>query len=144
MSAARRTRFARLRGQAVIEVALLAPWVFFLFAGALDMGIYAYALIATEEAARTAVEYTSKNAATLADSAGACQYALTQMGAISNVRELSSCGASPLVVTAKAVTDADGYSASLVTVTYASLNLIPIPGVSSKLTIVRTAQMMLR
>src|SRR6266568_7932291 len=92
MSAAKRTRFARLRGQAVIEVALLAPWVFFLFAGALDMGIYAYALIATQEAARTAVEYTSKNAATLEDSAGACQYALTQMGAISNVRELSSCG----------------------------------------------------
>jgi hypothetical protein len=31
-------RVSRTRGTAVIEVALMAPWIFFLFAGALDMG----------------------------------------------------------------------------------------------------------
>jgi Flp pilus assembly protein TadG len=143
------TRFPQIprrqsRGQAVLEVALLAPWVFFLFAGALDMGFYSYALISSQEAARAAVEYTSRTSAAAADSAGACQYALVQMNGMSNVRSLSTCSSAPLVVTAKQVTDGDGFSASSVSVTYTSNTLVPIPGVSGQLVITRTAQMMLR
>jgi hypothetical protein len=123
---------------------MLSPWIFFLLAGTLDMGFYSYALIAAQEAARTAVEYTSKNSATLADSTGACQYALVQMGALANVRSLTGCTSAPLVVTASAVTDADGYSSSRVTVTYTGVTYIPIPGVTGQLTISKSAQMMLR
>lgn len=47
-----RLRSLRNRGHAVIEVALLSPWIFFLFVGTLDMGFYTHALIATQNAAR--------------------------------------------------------------------------------------------
>src|SRR5438128_767679 len=49
-----RHRRRRQDGHAVIEIALLAPWIFFLFAGTLDMGFYLSALIATQNAARVA------------------------------------------------------------------------------------------
>src|SRR5947207_14797502 len=47
------------RGHAVIEVSLMAPWIFFLFMGTLDFGFYSYAIIATQNAARVAVMQTS-------------------------------------------------------------------------------------
>jgi hypothetical protein len=141
---ARRRAKAGTRGQAVLEIALLTPWIFFLFAGSLDMGFYSYALIATQEAARTAVEYTSRSAAAAADSSGACQYALAGMRAINNVRNLSSCSAAPLVVTARAMNDPDGFSESSVSVAYTTDAFIPIPGIARQFTITRTLQMMLR
>ena len=132
------------RGNAVIEVALMTPGIFFLFAGILDVGFYNYALIATQNAARTAVEYTSRSATTAADSTGACTFALDHLNGMSNVRSLTTCNASPLVVTANAVTDADGYAAASVSVTYTTSNLVPIPGVKGQVSMTRTVQMMLR
>ena len=137
-------RVSRTRGTAVIEVALMAPWIFFLFAGALDMGFYSYSMIATENAARVAAEYTSKSVSTAADSSSACQYALDEMINLSNVRNLSKCDTSPLVVTATSLTGIDGSAASSVTVTYKTDFLIPIPGVTGQLNITRTVQMRLR
>ena len=130
------------RGHAVIEVALLSPWIFFLFMGAFDMGFYTHALIATQNAARAAAAYTSRSSLTAADSAGACRYALAELKAMSNVRNLSSCNSSPLVVTASSVTGTDGSPASSVSVTYKSNKLIPIPGLTGQLNISRTVQMM--
>ena len=48
-------------GNAVIEVALMAPWIFFLFVGVLDFGFYAYSFISVENAARAAVLLTSQS-----------------------------------------------------------------------------------
>jgi Flp pilus assembly protein TadG len=132
------------RGSAVIEVALLAPGIFFLFAGIMDVGFYNYALISTQNAARTAVEYTSRSASTAADSTGACAFALDHLNGMSNVRSLTTCSASPLVVTATAVTDADGYAAASVSVTYTTNMLVPVPGVKGQMSMTRTVQMMLR
>ena len=129
------------RGHSVIEVALLCPWIFFLLAGVLDVGFYSYALIAAENAARAAVEYTSKSTKTAADSVGACQYALDGLQALPNVRNLSSCSASPLIVSASQVTGADGKLASSVSVTYQTQVLIPIPGLAGSMNITRTVQM---
>lgn len=137
-------RNADQRGNAVIEVALMTPGLFFLFAGILDLGFYNYALIATQNAARTAVEYTSRSASTAADSTGACTYALGHLNGLNNVQSLTTCNASPVVVTASAVTDADGYPAASVTVTYTTSSLIPIPGVKGQVSMTRTVQMMLR
>ena len=39
-------------GNSVVEVALMAPWIFFLFVGVFDFGFYAYAGICMENAAR--------------------------------------------------------------------------------------------
>jgi len=134
-------RVRRRRGNAVIEVTLLAPWIFFLFVGTFDMGFYVYALITTQNAARAAATYTSRTSATAADSARACQYALAEMKAMSNVRSLASCSSNPLIVTASAVTGVDGWDASSVSVTYQSNRLVPIPGLTGRLNITRTVQM---
>src|SRR3984957_15436190 len=45
-------RKRREAGSSIVEVALLAPWIFFLFVGIFDFGFYAYAAICTQNAAR--------------------------------------------------------------------------------------------
>jgi len=40
------------RGSAVVEAALMMPWLAFLFMGVFDFGFYAYASICTQNAAR--------------------------------------------------------------------------------------------
>jgi Flp pilus assembly protein TadG len=135
---------AACRGHAVIEVALLSPWIYFLFMGTLDMGFYAHAIISTQNAARAAVAYTSRSSTTAADSTGACKYALAELKAMSNARTLTTCNSSPLLVTATAVTGVDGSPASSVSVTYKTDKLIPIPGLTNQLNVTRTVQMMLK
>lgn len=134
----------REHGHAVIEISLMAPWIFFLFMGTLDFGFYAYAIIATQSAARVAVMQTSQNSTTAANSTLACQYALTELNMLPNASSLNSCGALPVTVNATLVVDADGANASQVAVTYQSINMIPIPGLSGSLTLTRTAQMRLK
>jgi len=119
----------RERGHAMLETALLLPWVLFLFAGIFDLGFYNYALIATQNAARVAAWYTSQSSGTAADSTTACTYALAELQALPNVTSsLSTCNASPVVVTATKVTGTDGAQATQVSVAYTSPQLVPIPG----------------
>jgi Flp pilus assembly protein TadG len=132
------------RGHAVLEVALLSPWIFFLFIGTLDLGFYTHALIATQNAARAAAAYTSRIPLKVDDSLGACTYALAELNAMSNVRSLASCNALPLIVTASKVTGVDGSDASSVSVTYRTNKWIPIPGLAGQLTVTRTVQMMVK
>src|SRR5256885_10948530 len=93
------------RGHAIIEVTLMAPWIFFLFMGTLDFGFYAYATIAVQNAARVAVMQTSLNSTTAANSTLACQYALTELNTLPNASGLSTCGGLPVVVNAAALDD---------------------------------------
>ena len=65
-----RRRNGRERGNAVIEVSLLAPWIFFLLVGILDLGFYSYAAIATENAARVAAQYAAAGPSTAGEFAG--------------------------------------------------------------------------
>ena len=41
------------RGGAILELVLMAPWIFFLFIGVLDWGFYASALISLESGVRS-------------------------------------------------------------------------------------------
>jgi Flp pilus assembly protein TadG len=117
------------RGGAMLELALLAPWIFFLFAGALDCGYYAYALISVESAARVAALYASTSASTATDTSTACTYALQQLRGLPNVgAAITSCSANPVTVNAQVQNGSDGTAAALVSVTYQSLPLVPIPG----------------
>src|SRR5437588_8527311 len=117
------------RGGAMLELALLAPWIFFLFAGALDCGYYSYALISVESAARVAALYASTSASTAIDSSTACTYVLQELRNLPNVgASTTSCSADPVTVSAQIQNGSDGTSAALVSVTYQSLPLIPIPG----------------
>jgi Flp pilus assembly protein TadG len=42
----------RRSGNSIIELTFMMPWLLFLFVGVFDFGFYAYALIATQNAAR--------------------------------------------------------------------------------------------
>ncbi len=129
------------RGHAVVEVAFMAPWIFFLFAGAFDMGYYSHALIAVTNAARAGALYAASGGGGSSNTAGACAYALAELRGMPNVRNLTSCDALPLTVTTVPVTGADGAPAAEVRVVYQTPMLIPIPGLPGRLVIARTAQM---
>jgi Flp pilus assembly protein TadG len=142
------------QGNAMVEVALLAPWIFFLFVGVLDFGFYSYAAICTQNAARVAALANAYSSSAAPDAAGACITVLQEMKSLPNTRSLSSCGSGtcpstagpvnasqPISVTACAVTGPDGASAAAVTVAYLSVPLIPIPGIlMGQITLTRTAE----
>lgn len=139
-----RRRAERSRGTAVVEVALLAPWIFFLFIGVMNFGFAAYALISTENAARAAATYTSSDEAFADSTADACQYARAELNSLPNVRNLTSCGALPLIVTASKgqCPSADaGSVCSTVTVTYQTVPMIAVPGMPGQLTVTRSVQL---
>src|SRR3954452_13019886 len=101
----RRSR-ARRRGGAMMEMAMLMPWVFFLFIGALDWGFYAYSLISMQAAIRTAVLYTSSSDATKANQATACMLVLKELKTLPNMSGVTDCSSNP-VVTANGVAGPD-------------------------------------
>ena len=61
-----------------MEVVLMAPWIYFLFMGTLDMGFFTHAMIATQNAARAAAASTSRSSATADSVPVACKYALAR------------------------------------------------------------------
>ncbi len=137
------------RGNSLIEFSLIFPWYIFLFVGALDSGFYAYALIATQNAARAAAVYCSSSASAAIDSVTACTYAADQLRGMPNigVSYAAGCSGSPLTVTAALLNSssspqsADGNPATQVTVTYVTPQLVPIPGIfPGQLTITRSVQ----
>ena len=144
----------RESGHSVVEIALLAPWIFFLFIGVCDLGFYLYAATCTQNAARIAAIQT---AASPGNSTGqlqviACNAAILEMLRVPNTHELTSCGGSPLTVTQQTLTNAttpacadcaiDTNSvSSLVTVIYQSGVFVPIPGLlTSPLNLTRTSE----
>ena len=131
----------RHAGNAVIEVALLAPWIFFLFVGVLDFGFYAYALISVENAARAAALLTSRSKVAATDQTDACAIVLSEMTWAAYGRTVqTNCQAAPLVVNTTLLNatttppSADSSpsctcDAAQVEVQYTTLTMIPLPGV---------------
>lgn len=156
-----RTRFGRViranpsTGHAVVEVALLSPWIFLLFAAVVDLGFYSYAMIATQNAVRSAVMHTSRSSSYVTDLTGACQVARRELQGMPNVSgSLSNCAASantvtdamPIAVTVAAISgpDATPLGAARVAVTYRSPQLFPLPGLMGRLTVTRVAEARVR
>ncbi len=78
----------RQRGQAAVEVALMAPWIFFLFVGIFDLGFYCYAAICTQNAARAvAIAYASGGFSS------SCNAALGELNMLPNVTSSLPCNA---------------------------------------------------
>jgi len=142
------------KGNAMIEVALMSPWLLFLFVGVLDFGFYSYAAICTQNAARVAALANAYSSSASADGSGACAVVLQEMKSLPNTQALSSCSSGtcpsttgavsaskPVAVTACSVTGPDGASAAEIIVTYLSIPMIPIPGVlMGQMTITRTVE----
>jgi Flp pilus assembly protein TadG len=142
-------------------MALMMPWLAFLFVGVLDFGFYSYAAICTQNAARAA----ALRAAVEQGTGNACNAALGEMKGLPNTIGLATCAANagaitpaiPVAVSAvllNGTSCADcncggigtctfaattSYQAS---VTYQSMPMIPIPGVlTGQMTLTRRAEM---
>jgi Flp pilus assembly protein TadG len=141
----RNRRRGRTRGGATLELALLSPWVFFLFIGALDWGFYGYSLISLQAAARSAALYTSKTTTTAIDSGTACNIVLGELRSLSNIgTSTTTCTSNP-VVTATQIVGPDSAAAAQVSVQYRTPSMIPIPGLLAKqFTITRVVKMRIR
>jgi Flp pilus assembly protein TadG len=129
----------------MMEMALLMPWVFLLFIGALDWGFYAYSLISMQAAIRTAVLYTSTNTVTSTNTSVACSLVVSELQGLPNIGTGSNdCSVNP-VVTLTSPSGPDSQPASVVAVQYQSVSLIPIPGLLAKqFTITRSGKMRIR
>ena len=133
-------------------MALLMPWLVFLFVGAFDWGYYAHALISTEDAARVAGLYASTSSSTAIDSTNVCLFALEELRIVPNIGASTTCSGTPVTVTTALIgpgqantASADGQLAAQVSVQYTTLQLIPIPGLlAGKATFYRVVQMRLR
>jgi TadE-like protein len=121
----------------------MMPWLLFLFVGVFDFGFYAYALIATQNAARAVAVHNSISKAAASDPDGSgCQIAIFELQTAAYGRAMAGYGALPLQVTSTPE-KINGIDAAKVVVTYQSAVLIPIPGLlPGQLTITRTAHMM--
>jgi Flp pilus assembly protein TadG len=134
-------------GNAIVEAALLMPWIVFLFVGILDAGFYAFDLITTENAARIGALQASLSVAASGDSGSACVSVLQEMSALPNVAGLTSCGAGsvssslPVSVLATAVDHGSGDVSTRVTVMYLTMPMVAIPGIfPTQMTITRSAE----
>src|SRR5580698_7314470 len=95
----------RRSGNSIIELTFMMPWLLFLFVGVFDFGFYAYALIATQNAARAVAVHNSisKTAATDPDLSG-CSIALAELQSTPNVSGLSGCNSGQITSTSQSTT----------------------------------------
>jgi Flp pilus assembly protein TadG len=100
-------RRGRQSGSAMVEIVLMAPWIFFLFMGVMDAGFYAYAAICLQNAARAAAVQTAANI-NYAGAAGADTACLAAWNEMSNL---------PNVYSATPPTSCAGLPSSVLTVT---------------------------
>jgi Flp pilus assembly protein TadG len=141
---------SRQSGQAVVEVTLLVPWLVFAFVAAFNFGIFAYALVSTQNAARSAAMYASQSL-TVAQSGTivtqVCTYVLGELGDAPGVGSgVTTCTGTPVTVTVTARTPGAGNMNTVqVSVTYNTMQLIPLPGLmAGSLSITRMVEMPIR
>jgi Flp pilus assembly protein TadG len=140
-------RRANQRGQSVIETVLLLPWLVFCFAGAFDLGVYSYALISAENAARVVGMYASTSTSVAENPTLACTYALAELRDSPGVGSTSTCSSGGVVnvSTSYLSTGADGLPAAQVSITYTPSHVISLPGlINGTLAITRTVEFPIR
>jgi Flp pilus assembly protein TadG len=136
-----RNKRNRRRGNSIIEMTLMMPWIVFLFVGTFDWGFYAHALISTESAARVAALAAANSGGGKVSASAVCTSVLGELSIASNVSGVTSCTAAP-VVAASSCTTTGGMNSVQVAVTYRTLQLIPIPGLlEGQATLYRVVQM---
>lgn len=126
------------KGHAVIEVALLAPWIFLLFAAVFDFGFYMYAAISVQNAARVAALRLSESTAAAGSTVLAQNYACAELSMLPNIG--STCPSSYVTITPTLVTGPDGGSAVQVAINYTTIQLFPLPFLTGQWTFQRIAE----
>jgi Flp pilus assembly protein TadG len=146
----------RQKGNAILEFALIAPLLCPLLLVIFDFGLYAYAFISVENAARVGALRNSGGIDSAADQAGACSLAIDELRGMPNVGSsfTSTCGGAPITVTATFLCPSstncsgssasiDGYPAAVVSVSYTVPDLFRFPIVAPQ-TISRKSEMRMR
>jgi hypothetical protein len=135
-----RTRGRCSRGQAIIEMTLMMPWIIFLFVGVLDFGFYSYALIATQNGARVGAMAGSFGGGA-PNAVSTCNAVVAEMNSLPGTQSYVPGTYTCLYDTAPTTTnriaistptteaETDGSTAAVVTVSYLPPVMIPIPGV---------------
>ncbi len=150
-----RRKRGHCRGQSIIEVSLLAPWIFLLFIALFDFGVYAYSALATANAARAAALATARDEGTANSQLRACDVAKEEMKRMWNAgpfldpadsartNPAFTCNVSPLQVQAVRIDALDNSDAcaTRVSVTYTSPPLFPLPFMMGQFTLTRIAEM---
>jgi hypothetical protein len=85
----------RTRGQSSVEIAFMAPWLFFLFVGVVDLGFWSYQMICLENAVRIVGLYASENGT--ANTPRMKQLACSELDRVINIPSGASCHSSSLV-----------------------------------------------
>ena len=132
----------------------MAPWLVFLFIGAMDWGFYAYSVISLQAAARVGALYASSSTSAATDTTTVCTYALEQLRRMANVgSSMTSCASGSAVSSSTPVGVAssllpsgpDGNNAAQVSVTYQTPIYMPLIGsLPKQITLTRTVTMRLR
>ena len=133
----------RCGGHAVVELALIGPWLFLMFAAILNFGIYMYAASSVANAARAAaLEAARTNSPLLLTQA--CDIAVREMLYLPGINTGLPCNAAPLNIALATVVTRDTAVANggaQVRITYTVPPLFLLPGMLPALTISRVAEM---
>jgi Flp pilus assembly protein TadG len=143
------------RGNAIVEVTLMLPFIIFLFIAVFDFGFYAYALISVENAARVSALHASSSPAAAGDPDGACTHVVEELQFMPNVGSAVStdctcagttCTSGPIRVNTErlvglACPDAGATTqCSKVTVTYTTVKLLPLPILNPPASVIRIVE----
>jgi Flp pilus assembly protein TadG len=156
MATARSASKKTEKGNAIMEFALIAPLLFPLILVIFDFGLYAYAFISVQNAARVGVLRNSGGVESASDQSSACSMAIEELRGMPNIGSsfTSVCDHEPLSVKAVllcptptncsgAAATVDSQPAAQVTVTYKVPDLFRFPLISPQ-TITRSSQMRMR
>jgi Flp pilus assembly protein TadG len=110
------------RGQSAIEVALMAPWIFFLFIGVLDLGFWGYALMSLENGTRAAGLYAANH-----PTATAAQLKTVACAELRHVINIAP-GCPTVTVTTPTLDTGTNPNRLTFTVTAPLTPMVPIPG----------------
>jgi Flp pilus assembly protein TadG len=146
----------RQKGNALVEFALIAPLLFPLILVIFDFGLYAFAFISVQNAARVGVLRNSGGVESATDQSSACSMAIEELRGMPNIGTTfsSTCSDAPLSVTAVLLcptptncsgsfATVDSQPAAQVTVSYQVPDLFRFPLISPQ-TITRSSQMRMR
>ncbi len=122
------------RGQALVELALIAPVLIILMLGVIDYGRVYFAYISVTNGARVGADYAATGPAEAADTAGIKAAALTDT---SDLLDQSPTNPDVTVTTAN---DSQGRLYADVTMTYTFSTLFPWPGLPTSIDIERTVR----
>lgn len=141
------------RGSSIVEFALAVPFLTICLLYGADCGFVLYALICTEDAARSAASRNAGGVESATDTSEACATAQATLKGLPGIAESGVCNATPLVVTSSycsgssacgtSAQTVDGEPAVYVKVSYSFPPVFDLP-LMKNMTVTRAAEMKVR